>query len=402
MQKPLITALTTLLLASCATTPTPQATQTARPDSIITIPTTTATSNATLEQQYGGTIALRTHTFAIIANPTRQPLTVQGGKQHSIEKNKDLVSIEPDAKSENVWSSGRAYAWNDSFSQGLPDNVQSWAQIGLQYAEQNSYNGAGQVIAVIDSGIDTSHPIFANRLTSPVSWFDFSENDTVPQEEGTLGQGAYGHGTFVSGIVTQIAPQAKIMPIRVLNSDGIGDILDVASAIVWATDNGATVINLSLGTANNSDALTLAIAYANSRKVVIAAAAGNSNKDGLDFPAQQFKDSKFNIAVGSVSKTDSKSKFSSYGESMGIMAPGENVQSVLPGNHVAILNGTSMSTPVVAAALALSLGREEKAEETIKLVLNSADNISNIEGNELFEDKLGYGRINIQKLLGGN
>lgn len=396
MHKPLITAL---LLASCAATPTPQAAQTTRPDSIITIPTTTATSNATLEQQYGGTIALRTDTFAIIANPTRQPLTAQSGEQYSIEKNKDTVKIDPDGESDNVWSNVRYDGWNKSFSEGLPENVQNWDQIELRHAKENSYNGLGQIIAVIDTGIDIDHPIFSNNLVSNELWFDFLDNDHIPEDEGNASQIAHGHGTFVSGVAIQIASEAKIMPLRVLSNDGSGDTLDVASAIVWATDKGANIINLSLGTANESDAITMAIAYANNKNVSVVAAAGNSNKDTLDFPAQQFKDSNLNISVGSVNSSDIKSEFSSYGRNLGIVAPGENIQSAFPENKVAIMSGTSMSTPVIAGAIAVGLSIHNNPEEVLTFMVQSSTDINEIQGNAQFIEKVGRGRINIRSFI---
>ncbi|WP_189100120.1 S8 family peptidase [Deinococcus knuensis] len=392
-----MTALTTLLLAACATTPhTPQTT---RPDTIITIPTTTATTNTTLEQQYGGTIALRTDTFAIIANPTRQPLTAQGGKQHKAEKNKDAVNIDPSTKSENVWSNVRYDGWNNSFSEGLPENAQSWDQIELKATQESNHNGSGQIVAVIDTGVDLDHPIFYNNLVSNELWFDYVDNDHTPEDEGSIGQAAYGHGTFVSGVVLQIAPAAKIMPLRVLNSVGSGDTLDVASAIIWATDKGANVINLSLGTAQESDAITMAVTYANSKNVLVVAAAGNSNKDTLDFPAQQFSDSKLNISVGSVNSSDVKSAFSSYGMNLGLMAPGENIQSAFPDNRTAIMSGTSMSAPVVSGAIAVGLSTLNKPEVVLSSLINSSTNINEIYENSSFRGKLGSGRINMRQFI---
>src|SRR5688572_29525469 len=106
-------------------------------------------------------------------------------------------------------------------------------------------NGQPVVVAVLDTGIDRSHPAFAGRL---VPGYDFVSGDNDPSEEGTLRiNQAFGHGTHVAGIVALTAPEAKIMPIRILDKDGEGDLWRITAAVIWAANNGADIINISFG-----------------------------------------------------------------------------------------------------------------------------------------------------------
>ncbi|MGM9321789.1 S8 family serine peptidase [Deinococcus aquaticus] len=426
MQKPLITALTTLLLASCATTPTPQATQTARPDSIITIPTTTATSNATLEQQYGGTIALRTNTFAIIANPTRQPLTAQGGKQHSVEKNKDAVSINNDEQPSSIWGNGTvgiwgngtvgiwgngtvgiwgngtvgiwgngsSTAWNEDTYLAMPENTQIWNRLGLKRSYETSRLGTNKIVAVVDSGIDLSHPIFTSSLAPNDSWMDFVDGDPTPSDDGVQGQGSYGHGTAVAGIIRQIAPNAKIMPLRVMNSSGNGDALSVAHAIVWATDHGADVINLSLGTDSKIDSIHYAIQYAENNNVVVVAAAGNTNKPAIDYPANELNDG-LGLSIGSINTEDQKSIFSSYSDKISLMTYGEGITTSYPEGRVINFSGTSASAPIASAAIAIGLGEGKTPVETLKIIKDSARDVRTANPN--YDKYVGSGALDLEK-----
>ena len=120
-------------------------------------------------------------------------------------------------------------------------------------AAQAISKGAGVKVAVLDTGIDKTHPLFAGKL---LPGRDFVDNDNDPSEVGTSGVGAYGHGTHVAGIVLMVAPDAKIIPIRVLDQNGVGNVWTLSKALNYAanpdgnpaTDDGANIINLSLGT----------------------------------------------------------------------------------------------------------------------------------------------------------
>jgi thermitase len=209
--------------------------------------------------------------------------------------------------------------------------------------------GVGVTVAVIDTGIDASHPVFANVAPG----YDVVNYDSNPVEEGT-GSG-YGHGTLVAGVVALVAPQATIMPIRAFTSDGVATASNVANAIRWATDNGADVINMSFGMTDESGAVQAAINYASSRGVVLVAAAGNQDTSVPQYPASDPNV----LAVAATDQYDAKADFSNYGSHVAVSAPGVSIYSAYPGGAWAWWSGTSFAAPFVSgeAALLLSIGR---------------------------------------------
>jgi thermitase len=204
-------------------------------------------------------------------------------------------------------------------------------------------------VAVVDSGICASHPDLAGRT---VGGWDFLESDAVPQDD-------FGHGCSVSGVIAAnmnngigiagVAPNAQIMPLRVLNASGVGSYSDVAAAIVYAADNGAQVINLSLGGSNPSSTLENAVNYAISKGVIVVAAAGNNGTEGALYPAA-YPDV---IAVGSVDPNLEPSSFSNYGSQIDIWAPGRDILTTKRDGSYVLASGTSFAAPYVAGAEAM-------------------------------------------------
>ncbi len=165
---------------------------------------------------------------------------------------------------------------------------------------------------------------------------------------------AQGHGTHISGIVSLVAPESKILPVRVLDVDGRGDMFALAQAIVWAVDHGgASVINMSLGTEDDAGILKEIIAYAQSRGVLIVAAAGNDNVDKPQYPA----DFPGVLGVTAVDDAGQKADFANYGsEWVDLAAPGVAITSTVPVSgsvYYATWSGTSMAVPFVSGAAAL-------------------------------------------------
>ena len=260
-------------------------------------------------------------------------------------------------------------------------------------------------VAVIDTGVDLQHPAFQSSLTDASTWRDFYANDLVPQEEGTLGSGAYGHGTSVAGIVLQIAPKAKIMPIRVLGPDGSGDAVMVAQAIQWAAAKGAKVINLSLGSAENSTVVQNAINTVTGQGVLVVSSAGNENQNALTYPAAnaaQKGSGDYALSVGSVDLSDLKSSFSNYARALELVAPGEQVYGPAPENGMVAWSGTSMAAPMAAGGLALSLGQQRSValkDLTVKME-GAAFDVYNNGANQAYKDMLGVkGRLDLAKFL---
>jgi len=214
--------------------------------------------------------------------------------------------------------------------------------------------GSGVVVAVLDTGVQLDHPELAPRL---VAGYDFIDDDAIPADEGNgldddgdeLIDEAVGHGAHVSGIVLLVAPESQIMPLRVLNSDGIGNVFEVAEAMIRATDQGAQVINLSLGTSLQSSVLTEAVDYARSAGVMVVAAAGNLNSTQPQYPAAD----EGVIAVAALDEMRFKTSFSNYGSWVDLAAPGESIYSAYPLDGYGWWSGTSMATPFVSGQIAL-------------------------------------------------
>ena len=165
-----------------------------------------------------------------------------------------------------------------------------------------------------------------------------------------------GHGTHVAGIVDITAPEAKIMPLRVLDTEGYGDVFTIAKAVHFAAQNHADVINLSLGSPSRSRLLQEVIKDATANGVLVAAAAGDSNSLVAEYPAAGngvAASTDGLVAVTSVNMYDRKSGFANYGGWVDIAAPGEGIRSSFPVSKYAYWSGTSMATPFVSGQAAL-------------------------------------------------
>ena len=209
------------------------------------------------------------------------------------------------------------------------------------------------VVAVIDSGVCSDHPDLQGKV---LPGWDYVENDATPQD-------AYGHGCGVAGIIAAsvgngigmagIAPNAQILPLRVLDANGIGTYSNVAAAIIAAADQGAQVINLSLGGSAPSSTLENAVNYAVAGGVVIVAAAGNTGLPGVLYPAAY----PAVVAVGSVDSNLQPSSFNSTGPEIDTYAPGRSVLSLVKTGAYATMSGTSFAAPHVSGVAALEIAR---------------------------------------------
>jgi thermitase len=246
--------------------------------------------------------------------------------------------------------------------------ITQWAWSKIQaYAAWDVVTGTSSVkVAVVDTGIDNSHP----DLPSLVAQYDFVNNDTVAEDDN-------GHGTHVAGTIgagtnngVGVAGShwnVGLMAAKVLDWSGSGTYASVANGIVWAADNGAMVINLSLGGSFNSSTLRSAVDYAWNKGAVLACAAGNSGSSARTYPAAYSNC----IAVAATDENDNKASFSNFGAKwVDVAAPGVRILSTLPDTAGFYLNtaygfytgydsmsGTSMATPHVAGLAALVWAR---------------------------------------------
>lgn len=288
-------------------------------------------------------------------------------------------------------STDRIYGWG-----GQDESPMYEQHVAADIAEAHNYSrGDGVIVAVLDTGVDWSHAAFDGALD--ILSYDFVDNDLYPQDvadgidddnDGLIDE-AYGHGTHVAGVIRQVAPEALIMALRVLDSDGRGTNFDVANAISYAMYNGASVINLSLGSHYNSDLLRDVIDEATAAGVVVVAAAGNLNTESPQYPAA------YSCAIGvtAVSDADTKSYFASYGSWVDVAAPGEQIYSSFPDSSYAWWSGTSMAAPLVAgqAALLLEMDFYMSVEDIGRYIASSSIDLT--PNNPSFADKLGSGRI---------
>jgi thermitase len=334
-----------------------------------------------------------------------------------------------------AWSGGKM-AWSGAdTSVTLAENYDAWKQVHLDTAQGLAKNlGTGIKVAVIDTGVDYTHPAFAGRLAPRSEWRDFVDNDNDPQEVGIGGVNAgFGHGTGVAGVIAQVAPKAMILPLRALNKNGAGDTTAIANAIRYAVSVGAKVINLSLGTVGFDCDLQKTIALNVPDGVFVVASAGNNGTTDLSFPAATTKlnpNSYYarnpatrvlvqacgiapnqnagvanrTVGVGSVGtlELDRKSSFSNYGAGLEMLAPGEGIFVPMPGGLLGAWSGTSFAAPMVSGALALAYAETSttNAKNLAKAVSSSADPIDT--ANPTLSGQLGAGRLNIEAFLKAN
>jgi thermitase len=251
------------------------------------------------------------------------------------------------------------------------------------------------VIAVLDTGIQLSHPDLAGNLMS--GGWDFADNDSVPEDDN-------GHGTHVAGIiaaqgnngtgVSGILWRARILPVRVCNSGGC-PYTAIADGLRFAADNSARVINMSLGGSADSSLMKDAVDYAAGRGALIVAAAGNDGVETPGYPA--YYDNV--IAVAATDNQDALASFSQRGSWIDISAPGKNILSTYLSGTTVLLSGTSMASPMVAGSAGLLLSRLPglTAQEVRSRLLAYAKNID--DQNPGLTGKLGAGRLNLQDLL---
>ncbi len=265
------------------------------------------------------------------------------------------------------------------------------------------------VVAVLDTGIDMDHPAFEGRIVKP---YDATTGGTDVTDKK-------GHGTHVAGIIAGewgvkegaggVARDAQIMPVKVFGKNGKAEPKDIAKGIRYAADNGAKVINMSLGGNEASlkklglweqmPELKEAIAYAQSKGVVIVAASGNDGENAIsDYYPASLPDV---LTVGAVNPGHSRAGFSNGGDELELTAPGVNILSAIPGNGATYKQeqGTSMAAPYVAGAAALVIAQHP--DWTAAQVMEHLTRAVDDRGAPGKDGSYGYGEINLFKAAFG-
>lgn len=293
-----------------------------------------------------------------------------------------------------------------------------WGQfmIAAPDAWASGVKGAGVIVAVVDSGVDITHPQLKNQLATnakeiPGNGIDDDGNGYVDDVHGWDFDGkqpivsdSAGHGTHVSGIILAehgtstvkgMAPEAKLLPLDFMDAQGSGKVGDAILAIRYAADQGARVINASWGGTPCSQTLQKTIADLNTHGIMFIAAAGNDGVDIEQLPEYPAAfQSPNQITVGASTARDFMAGFSNFSFNLvQLFAPGSAIASTYPGNRIATLSGTSMATPFVtgAAALLFSAHPGATVQQVRAALLKSV-----APGNFAAASK---GRLNVKKAL---
>ncbi|MCP5159414.1 MAG: S8 family serine peptidase [Gammaproteobacteria bacterium] len=250
----------------------------------------------------------------------------------------------------------------------------------------DSSQGNNVTIAILDTGVDASHPDLIGQLVT--GWNSASGNaDTAD---------IYGHGTKVAGTaaattnngigVAGVAGAARIMPVRVTNDpSGYAYWSSIANGLAWAADHGARVANISYE-ATGSSSIASAAQYLQGKGGVTVVAAGNSGAD------PGYSDSPYMISVSATASNDTKASWSNFGYFVDVAAPGVNIWTTTNGGSYGAVSGTSFSSPVTAGVVALMIAANPSLSPTVleEILENTADDLGSAGRDTYY----GYGRVN--------
>jgi Subtilase family len=323
------------------------------------------------------------------------------------------------ARSDVVYAEPNYIAHAYLASPSDPSFSSQWAYSKIQAVSgwsiyPNAYvSSGGATLAVVDTGVEASHPDLAGRAQTASGATCLSGTCVAgPATDDN------GHGTHVAGIagattnnatgVAGTSFSSPIIPVKVLDSTGSGTYASVASGILWAAQHGARVMNLSLGGPSYSQTLCDAVATAtNTYKVLVVAAAGNSNSSAPSYPAA----CPGAVGVAATDSNDARASFSNYGSpDVFVSAPGIGILSTYLGGTYRTLSGTSMATPFVTGLAALLIGQNSASSPTTikQRLAQTSDKIGGVTyGSDPYgtctgctwSSSFGYGRINVYRAL---
>lgn len=298
-------------------------------------------------------------------------------------------------------------------------DLRSRKAIYLPEAHEFTEGHASVTIAVLDTGVDLTHPEYKHNLLPGYDFVNIIDGtsqflgDFLDYDEDASDE--VGHGTHVAGIIAAqgevmpkgVVPNCKILPVRVLAAMkrgskrvGAGLVDNINAGIKWAIDHDADVINMSLGIQHTAGGLPHqeVIDYAQRKGVTIVAASGNDGREQLYYPGAL----PYVIAVGAVDEIGDIASFSTYGKQVSFVAPGTNIYSTFLNNDYAFSTGTSHASPFVAGAVALLKSYALKKKE-IRLSDNQVKNILKHTADKIDtrfkHQKAGFGRLNLLDAL---
>jgi subtilisin len=278
----------------------------------------------------------------------------------------------------------------EALAQTLPWGVD---RVDAEVAHSNGATGSGADIAIIDTGIDSTHLDLQANLGTGRSFVTAGGYPAWQDDNG--------HGTHCAGIanavnnsqgVVGVSTEATLHAVKVLTATGAGSISDVAAGIEYTADQGWDVGSLSLGSDSSSQTLKDACQYAQNKGVLLVAAAGNSGPctDCVGYPAANSSV----MAVSSTNKNDGLSSFSSQGPEVEIAAPGSNIYSTYVGGTYSTLSGTSMACPHVSGAAGQLMANGFTNDEARQQLKSTAEDIG------LSANESGAGLLDVAAALG--
>ncbi|HEX3032266.1 MAG TPA: S8 family peptidase [Bacillota bacterium] len=309
-----------------------------------------------------------------------QSITLPVGKAAALAAEPEVLRVEEDYY---IKAAGKPAKTVSQPPQSLPWGID---RIDAEKA-WTSYTGEPVRVAVVDTGIDTTHPDLLPNLKGGVSCVSYT---TAYKDDN-------GHGTHVAGIigavdntigVVGVGPRIDLYAVKVLDRKGSGYISDIIKGLEWCVSNQIQVINMSLGSPYYSQALGDAVKRVNAAGIVQVAAAGNSS-NAVNYPAAYDEV----IAVGATDSMNSLAYFSCYGPQVDLVAPGVSIYSTYKGMAYTTLSGTSMAAPHVtgAAALLIDSGKAT-TPSTVQSVLEAAATDLGQPGKDIY---FGSGLVNV-------
>ena len=274
-------------------------------------------------------------------------------------------------------------------------------RIGSRLVNAAGNTGKGIKVGILDTGIDYNHEDLKGNYKGG---YNFVNNNNNPMDDN-------GHGTHISGTIAAedndigvvgVAPQAYLYSVKVLAFDSTGSVSDIVSGLEWSVENSMQVINMSLGSDDNSISVSRAVENTCNAGVLIIAAAGNSGNaighgDNIDYPSRYSSV----VSVGATNVNDKRASFSSTGPSLELSAPGVDILSTLNGgiNKYGTLSGTSMASPHVTGVAALIIANEPGIANTrVRIRMQATtEKMSNVTGGFSAKEWYGYGLIDAVK-----
>jgi thermitase len=241
--------------------------------------------------------------------------------------------------------------------------------------------GKSVTVAVLDTGIDAEHPELKGKVTAKSSYAASSDVDTIR-----------GHGTHIAGIIaasfgdggiTGVAYDSRLLDVKVAENNGTTDAQKLAKGIIWAVDNGANILNISIVINKPYPLLENAVEYAWQKGCLIVAAAGNNASSGMVYPAAY----PHVVSVAGTDRQDALANWSNRGSWVSLLAPGVDIYSTLPGNRYGLKSGSSYSAALVSGEAALLFGMAvdtnhngQVNDEVSTVLLNNGDNLEDNTG----------------------